>query len=286
MVFVSTSCINSRKIKDCVEKLVNEGFLNIELSGGTEYYDGLEEDLLDLQHKYKLTFICHHYFPPPKVHFAINIASLNKEIYSRSIQQIKKSIDLSRVIGSKIYGFHPGLYIDPDVKQLGRAITSKNVYDKGECKNLFIEAYMGLKKYADSKGVRLYLENMVYSKTNYEFYKENIPFMLTSMEDVFDLKKVIDFSLLFDVGHIKVSANILNKCFSEQFNKGIELSNYLHISDNDGYTDLNRAVIKESELYDELKKHNLSSKIITLEINDNIEEIKKTFKLIEKLEEV
>ena len=42
MIYISTSCVKNIKIKDSVEELANNGFKNIELSGGTEYYENFE----------------------------------------------------------------------------------------------------------------------------------------------------------------------------------------------------------------------------------------------------
>ena len=49
MIYVSSSCIKANYIHQSVEMLVSFGFKNIELSGGTQYYDGLMKDLLRLQ---------------------------------------------------------------------------------------------------------------------------------------------------------------------------------------------------------------------------------------------
>ena len=76
MIYISTSCIkNNKKIKTSVEELAINGFSNIELSGGTEPYDQMEYDLLELKDKYNLNYRCHNYFPPPIEPFVLNLAS-------------------------------------------------------------------------------------------------------------------------------------------------------------------------------------------------------------------
>ena len=52
MIYISSSCVKNTKIKDSVEELATNGFKNIELSGGTEYYDNFENDLLKLKDKH------------------------------------------------------------------------------------------------------------------------------------------------------------------------------------------------------------------------------------------
>ena len=81
MIYISSSCVKNTKIKDSVEELATNGFKNIELSGGTEYYDNFENDLLELKDKYNLNYRCHNYFPPPKKHFVLNLASPNNETF-------------------------------------------------------------------------------------------------------------------------------------------------------------------------------------------------------------
>ena len=54
MIYVSSTCIKNKLIKESVEVLANAGFRNIELSGGTKFYTDYEKDLLFLQDKYSL----------------------------------------------------------------------------------------------------------------------------------------------------------------------------------------------------------------------------------------
>ncbi len=84
MINVSSACLEHEKIKDSVKELAENGFLNIELSGGTKYYEGYEEDLLRLQEEYNLNYIVHNYFPPPRQDFILNLASLNDDIYQKT----------------------------------------------------------------------------------------------------------------------------------------------------------------------------------------------------------
>ena len=48
-IYISTSCIKSRSIKESVSKLVSAGFKNIELSGGTKFYPNYKDDLLKMK---------------------------------------------------------------------------------------------------------------------------------------------------------------------------------------------------------------------------------------------
>lgn len=68
MVFVSSSCLKADNIMDSVAAL-SQITKNIELSGGTAYFDGeLTFNLKKLQSD-GVNFLVHGYFPPPKEHF-------------------------------------------------------------------------------------------------------------------------------------------------------------------------------------------------------------------------
>ena len=92
MIYISTSSVKTDSIKEAVEILYNNGFTNIELSGGTKYYSNIKKDLIDLKNKYNLNFICHNYFPPPVEDFVINLASTNKKIFNLSMENIRRSL--------------------------------------------------------------------------------------------------------------------------------------------------------------------------------------------------
>ena len=107
--------------------------------------------------------------------------------------------------------------------------------------------------------------------------------MLVDYDDYVKLKELIDFPLLLDVGHLKVACNSLNLDFEAELGLMMELSDYIHVSDNDGTYDANRALCRESDLYSRLKAYNLENKIITLEIKTPITEILNSFKLLSSL---
>ena len=109
MIFVSSSCIKNKLIKSSVEELAINGFKNIELSGGTEYYDNFENDLLDLKDKYSLNYRCHNYFPPPKKHFVLNLASLDNISFNNSFEHLKNVISLSKNLAQLFNSSFSGL---------------------------------------------------------------------------------------------------------------------------------------------------------------------------------
>jgi sugar phosphate isomerase/epimerase len=282
MIYVSSSCVKHKKIKDSVQELANAGFSNIELSGGTEYYEGFEDDLLNLKDKYNLRYICHNYFPPPKEHFVVNLASLNDEIYTKSLRHLTDSISLSKKLGSNIFGFHAGSFIDVTVREIGKKISKSDIYEPSIAIQRFVQGFNELSQIDEN--IKLYIENNVFSYTNYKTFEGNQFFMLCTFEDYIDLKKQIDFGLLLDIAHIKVSSNVLGISFEEQLTNMLNVSDYIHISENDSLHDINLGFDGDSQIINILKNtNNLKDKIFTLEIYEDMDTIIKSYKALQEV---
>ena len=63
----------------------------------------------------------------------------------------------------------------------------------------------------------------------------------------------------------------------------IEVSDYVHISDNDGKFDQNRRLKEGSEMHELLKSASTSGKICTIEVYDGIESLHETHDLLIEL---
>ena len=281
MIYVSSSCVKNTKIKDSVEELAINGFKNIELSGGTEYYDNFENDLLELKERYNLNYRCHNYFPPPRKPFVLNLASLNDETFQMSFDHLQQVIALSNRLGADKFAFHAGFFIDIKLNEIGKKLSRDNLFDEKEAVERFCKAYSVIKKQA--KNVSLFIENNVFSKTNADTYDGENPFMMTNFNEYKSLKEKIDFNLLLDVAHLKVSAKTLRLDWEEEFENMISVSSYIHVSDNDGFHDLNNQLTKTSSLLSMLKQSDTKNKDFTLEIYDGMEAIKKSYKVLSEV---
>ena len=280
MIYISTSCVKHNQIKNSVLELVNSGFKNIELSGGTEYYHGFEDELLELKDKYNLNYICHNYFPPPKEHFVLNLASLDNKVYNKTLKHLKNAIILSKKLGAKKFGFHAGFFVDIKVNEIGKKISKNDLFDREKSIKRFCEGFKKLESIAND--IDLYIENNVFSFTNAQTYNNKNLFMLTNSFEYKELRKMINFRLLLDIAHLKVSSQTLNLNFEDELCL-IDRSDYIHISDNDGLHDLNHQVTKNSSLVRLLKKQKLQDKLITLEIYDTLDTVKKTYRILEDI---
>ena len=278
MIYISTSCVKHNKIKDSVEELAENGFQNIELSGGTEYYENFENDLIVLKDKYKLNYRCHNYFPPPKKPFVLNLASLNDETFQMSFDHLKNVVALSSRLGADKFAFHAGFFIDIKLSEIGKKLSRDNLFNEKRAIKRFCSAYEIVKKQA--KNVSLFIENNVFSKTNAETYDGENPFMMTNFNEYKSLKEKIDFNLLLDVAHLKVSAKTLGLNWESEFENMMSVSSYIHVSDNDSFHDLNSQLTKNSSLLSMLKQSDTKNKDFTLEIYDEMNAIKKSYEVL------
>ena len=281
MIYISSSCVKAEKIATSVEVLAKEGFLNIELSGGTQHYEGFEDDLLELKDKYKLNYLLHNYFPAPKKHFVLNLASPNSAIVEASTLHIKRALSLATKLDSKKYGIHAGFNIDIDVSEIGKLIKNKKIANTEEGIERFVKNFDKIQDF--SQKTKLYIENNVISHSNYEEYQQKNPFLLVSSLGYEQLKKQLDFNLLLDIAHLQVSSKTLNLDYEKELTKLIPKSDYIHISDNDGFHDTNQPIKKDSLMYQLLQNHNLNNKTITLEVYSEINKIKKSYENIARL---
>jgi len=119
-VFVSTTFAkNDSKISEVLSICKKANISNIELGSNHCY----EKNFKKIIKKYKLNFIVHNYFPIPKKSFVVNIASANRLIRNLSIRHVKKAILFCKATNSKLYTFHPGLFLT----QLQQAILKKTM---------------------------------------------------------------------------------------------------------------------------------------------------------------
>jgi len=280
MVYVSSACLKREKIKDSVEELALAGFRDIELSGGTKYYEEYEKDIFELKDKYGLNYLLHNYFPPPKEDFILNLASLDDGIYEKTIQHYNETILLARKLDLKGVGLHAGFFVDFSVKEAGKDISLIELSDRDKALKRFVEGIIQIKDKAGD--TELYVENNVLSLSNAEIYKGQNPFMLTCSSEYEELRTQIDFKLLLDIAHLRVSANSLGLNFRDELNKMFAISDYVHVSENDGAQDQNLCFSEGSDVLDVLKDYDFSGKIVTIETWGNVNQIKVSQEIINK----
>ena len=279
MIYISTGGFRNSKPQSIIKKFSNVGIKSIELSGGS--YDNVKKIIKFLKKNKDLDYSLHNYFPVPKKHFVINLASVNKKVFRQSLLNIKKSINISNKFKSSYFGFHAGFLFDPNIKHLGKKFDKVKLQNRKKTIELFLRRVNLLAKEAKKKKVKILIENNVITKENYKRFKQN-PLLLTHPTEIVKFFKRCDKNvrLLLDVGHLKVSSR------TQGFNlvKGHEmLKPYIegyHLSDNNGLQDSNSEFTKKSWFYSKMKKN---IKYISIEVyTKNLKKLRSLQNLIRK----
>lgn len=281
MIYVSSACVRNRTIGASVKQLAEAGYTHIELSGGTQPYPEMQQELLALQREYGLSYVCHNYFPPPETPFVINLASLDEETYERSVENIEKAISLSRMLGVDFFGFHAGFLINIPVNEIGKSIAQQTLFDHDQAMQRFVTSLGVLT--AKHPDMQLYVENNVLAGMNYTNFDGRNPFFLTTASEHEALQTAQPYNLLLDVAHLKVSAQTLGLDFATELAPLMAASDYIHISDNDGTADTNGAFVAGSELHRLLSTYDFSGKRITLETYGGLDVIAESFETAKSL---
>jgi len=282
MIYVSSSCVKAKTIADSVRILANEGFKNIELSGGTEPYSELENDLLRLKEEFGISYLCHNYFPPPEVPFVLNLASLEEDVAIMSFEHCKRAIELSQKLGADQFAFHAGFLINIPLDQIGKKISNRELFDRKQALDQFHSYLRSLIEIA-AQDVKLYIENNVLSLANYTEFQEKDPFFFTHSSNLEEARSDTGIGYLLDLAHLRVSSTVLGLNFQNEVANLIDGTDYIHLSGNDGQADLNWELTEESDIFQSLQSFDLSSKTITLETYVEMDKIKRTHQLISGL---
>ena len=278
LVYVSTGYFRKYKSQSIIEKFKKKKLNNIELSGGKFLTKKEIKNLRLFLDKCKLRI--HNYFPPPKNKVVINLASDNKQVIKKSLNQIKISIILSKILKNKYFSFHAGFRMDPLPKNLGKKFRKNKIISKKRAERIFLDNLKYINKFSRKHRVKILIENNVINKKNFAIYGEN-PLLLTNPKDILDFFKKApkDVGLLLDLGHLKVSAKTEKFNYINGLKKLNPLARGYHMSDNNGLEDENKTFGNKVWFINYLKK-NLD--YYTLEIyTDKLNEIVKAKKIVE-----
>ncbi len=282
MLYVSSACINGKKISEIVSKLAEEGIRAIELSGGSAYYDNVKEDLKYLKKYYKLTYACHAYFPPPEEDFVVNLASCNDEIYNKSLEHYDRCISLMKDVEIADLSVHAGFYIEVSANEIGKELSDTVKYDKSESRKRFCNGVRMLQKKTCEINARFYVENNVISKSNYERLNRCNNLMMTDYDSLQELKEILNFDFLLDLAHLKVSCNALGLNYNNQINKMKKYVKWIHISENNGIEDSHGLIDFNGEIYSSLKNIYDDCMNVTIESKGSVEEVAAVYRELER----
>lgn len=283
MVYISSACVKNNNIAETIRILAESGIRNVELSGGTDYYEGIESDLKTLKGRYDLTYACHAYFPPPKAPFVVNLASCNSRIYERSIAHYIQCIEMLKRVGCKVLSLHAGFMVEIGVDEIGHSIKSRTVYDEDKAYDRFCSAYERILKQCKASGIELFLENNVLSGENYARFGGCNYLMMSDYASIMRMKEQLKFNLLLDLGHLHVSAETLGLNFQTECESLKEYIQWIHLSENNGISDEHKPLIAGSEILNEFSKVYRAGINVTLETAGCMEEILRSVGLTESI---
>ena len=281
-IFVSTTFAeDDSKISDVLATCKKENISNVELGSNHIY----EKNFKKIIQQYDFRFLVHNYFPIPRKSFVVNIASLNKQIRTKSIQHVKKAINFCKVTNSKLYTVHPGFLTDPIT-----ASRTKNNYDFIWNNNNLNQNYdlafnnmlSSLKKivhFAKDKKVRVAIE------TEGSFKKKNLLLMQKPNEynELFKYFKPNDLGVNLNIGHLNLASRAFKFSKFEFVKKLKQYILAIELSHNNGIED-QHLPLKRNEWYWKIINDPDFSKVYKiLEFrNTSIKNIKNVLKLLNR----
>ncbi|MBF0556207.1 MAG: hypothetical protein HQK96_16935 [Nitrospirae bacterium] len=218
---------------------------NIELSGGSDYEDGLLTKLIEIRRHMGLNFLLHGYFPPPPTgHFIMNFA----ETSGRTRAFIKEAAACIRTLEIPYYSVHSGFKKSFSLKkEILIDLPDKNTFtieDIGQSISYFKSEY---------PDIRLALENL------YPNPDRHCCFMIHIEEITEMLDRFPGIYLLLDLGHLNIASHLTG--FDYAFAVELLFRQYthrileLHLSENDGLTDRHRPIRSDSVQYDIVRQY-------------------------------
>lgn len=109
-LFLSTTFLAKQTpLLNALQLCEKNGINAVELGSNHSF----EATSLEIINQFDFDYLVHNYFPIPKKSFVLNIASMDDEIYNKSINHIFNAIDFCDKIGASLYTFHPGFMTDP-----------------------------------------------------------------------------------------------------------------------------------------------------------------------------
>ena len=252
-LWVSSGAFKTRNMGDLMEQAQAHGINNIELSSGMEHASDMLTRIRQARAREDFRFLVHNYFPPPKVPFVLNIASLDPQGLAMTRTFGEEALRLAHELGAPFYSIHAGFAAQLRPEHLGSpgglasALTPADI-DRTGAYDIMVQTTRHLADCAASLGLDLLIENNVISPVFLERLPIN-PLLLTEGREItrfFDDVQRPNLGLLLDVAHARVSATAQGfspQRFVEQVGDKVRC---LHLSDNDGRQDSNHAISEDA----------------------------------------
>ena len=274
-VFVSTGGIRNLNAFEACESLSKFGLNSFELSGG-KYFQNNLNTLINLEKK-GFQIQIHNYFPVPKTHFVLNLASSDELIFNLSFEHCKKAIILASKLKLKRYSVHAGFCIDPTTKELGKPFNKKKlINDRSFFLERFINRVKILNNFAKLHDVDLYIENNVSIKEN--IFNNKALLLGSDYEEIKAIKDSTNTKILIDTGHLVVSAKSLGLDEKVELSKLKFIADAYHLSSNNRLRDQNKPIKDDVEIINLISKE---ADFYTIEVYAKGALIKEDYNFIE-----
>lgn len=262
-IYTSTGAFRTRNIIEILNIAGKNGIRELEISPGLDYCENIKEILLS--EKDNFNFLIHNYFPTPKVPFALNLASDDPEISLRSMNMCKEAVDFLAKMDIPYYSVHCGYCFDTDGRALGKKeqVSLPRIPYK-KAKDAFTGRIRELCDYAGEKNIGIAIENNVMA----DFAKGDKQLYLGV--DTEDLKELIEdinrpnVGILLDLAHAQVSDSYLRFGLENMIRELRPFLMEVHVSENNGLTDQNFPLEKDSRMLSYLRL--LDNVPVTIEV--------------------
>jgi sugar phosphate isomerase/epimerase len=263
---------------DVLDAYEEAGFRNVELGSSHPYNENISPATIET---YDFNFLVHNYFPPSRDLFVINIASQNKTILKRSLDQLKTSIDLCDYLGATLFTFHSGFRVDPGIDF---RFKTDNIVPYGAAMKTMVQSLVELNKHAKDRGIKIAIENNVLAAHNLVNGENELLTMCEYWEFEHLFREICsdNLGILLDLGHLNVTANTLGFDVKTFIYKLKDRVFAVHLHENNGKVDEHRCP-KEGDWSLEIVDKYFKEIPVVLECRcDDINKLIKTKEMIER----
>jgi sugar phosphate isomerase/epimerase len=277
-LFISTSGIKAASIVDAVDLLIEQGYRNLELSGGTDFVPHWHDEIAERKAKFGLHLRVHNYFPPPSKHFVLNVMAPDPSERKRSLEMVGEAVRCARSLGDHTYGLHAGILRTIATENFGQAIPTVQDFDRQQAHLDFTNEMERIaQEYAD---IQFFVENHCLNRKSSQGTGHTPLLVVTPQECQDFAAHAGKVKFLLDIAHFHVSCHSLGLDFKAVAPTLLAQSRYVHVSDNDGSADQNLGLKFGSPIFDILSQVDLSQKDVTIEVNEGLPFIAQTFETL------
>lgn len=264
-IYISSGCLGRNKsAREVVTNLLDRGVDSIEMSSSHFHEEGVIEFLRGIG----ASFLIHSYFPPPIDPFVFNLSSPDEATRRRSVQFAREAISACVELGCDIYTIHGGYLSDPS---LDFGFKESKIISQREGLRLFFRSLEQVCRCARDAGVAVAVEN---NPCMPELQGKLLFCDASDFEKMFAEPAFHDVSVLLDLGHLKVSGQVMGfdpDDFIEFVESKVTL---LHVNDNDGVVDTHGTFTEHDWCISAILSHGLENRNMVVEVlSDSLDEV-------------